>query len=104
MRDEDAIDMQEAAEKHEAMDYAQHESTWLTFTNLVKWSIIEIAFLVLALYCFIQAGNPLAWRLPYPRRPAGSSGDDAVRTQAPRALRRRPPLAPAPGTRAGAPG
>jgi hypothetical protein len=58
MRDEDAIDMQEAAEKHEAMDYAQHEGTWLTFTNMVKWAIIEIAFLVLALFCFIEAGNP----------------------------------------------
>ena len=58
MRDEDAIDMQEAAEKHEAMDYAQHEKTWMTFTGLVKWSIIHIAFLVLALYCFIQLGNP----------------------------------------------
>jgi hypothetical protein len=59
MRDEDAIDMQEAAEKHEAMDYAQHEGTWVTFLNLVKWAVIEIAFLVLALFCFIQAGNPL---------------------------------------------
>jgi hypothetical protein len=58
MRDEDAIDMQEAEEKHEAMDYAQHEGTWLTFTTLVKWAIVEMIFLALALYCFIEAGNP----------------------------------------------
>jgi hypothetical protein len=59
MRDEDAIDMQEAAEMHEAMDYAQHEGTWVTFLGLVKWAIIEIVFVVLALFCFIQAGNPV---------------------------------------------
>jgi hypothetical protein len=64
MRDEDKIDMQEAEEKHEAMDYAQHEGTWFTFTNLVKWAIIELAFLVLALFCFIQAGQvALGWTL-----------------------------------------
>ena len=59
MRDEDRIDMQEADEMHEAMDYAQHENTWLTVTTLVKWAIIELAFVVLALFCFIEAGQPL---------------------------------------------
>jgi hypothetical protein len=59
MRDEDVIDMQEAEEKHEAMDYAQHEKTWMGFTNLVKWGIIELGFLLLALFCFIEAGQAL---------------------------------------------
>jgi hypothetical protein len=39
------------------MDYAQHDATWSGFVNLVKWSIFIIAFLLLSLYCFIQAGQ-----------------------------------------------
>ena len=59
MRDETVIDLQEAEEMHEAMDYAQHEQTWEGITTLVKWAIIELAFLLLALFCFIEAGQPL---------------------------------------------
>ena len=53
------IDANEADDMHEAMDYAQHRATWDGFTNMVKWAIIELAFLVLALFCFIEAGQPL---------------------------------------------
>ena len=56
MRDETLIDEQEAEERHEAMDYMQHERTWETFTNLVKWGIIQIVFIVLGLFCIIQGG------------------------------------------------
>ena len=59
MRDEDVIDMQEAEEKHEAMDYMQHERTWETFTGLVKWAIIQLAFIVLGLFCIIEASAPV---------------------------------------------
>ena len=59
MRDETLIDMQEAEEKHEAMDYAQHEKTWEGFVGLVKASIIQLAFIVLGLYCCIIAGVPV---------------------------------------------
>jgi len=59
MRDETVIDLQEAEEMHEAMDYAQHERTWEGITTMVKWAIIELALLVLALFCFIQAGQPV---------------------------------------------
>ena len=59
MRDETAIDMQEAEEMHEAMDYAQHEKTWEGFTSLVKWAIIQLAFIVVGLYCIIFAGAPV---------------------------------------------
>ena len=38
----------------DAMDYAQHEATWKTFTNLVKWGIIGLAILVVALFIFIN--------------------------------------------------
>ena len=60
MRDETRIDEQESKERHEAMDYAQHEKTWVLVTNLVKWSIIQLAFLVVGLYCIIFAGSPVA--------------------------------------------
>jgi hypothetical protein len=59
MRDEDRIDEQEAAERHELMDYVQHEKTWGTFTNLLKWAIIQLAFVVLGLFCIIEAGVPV---------------------------------------------
>ena len=58
MRDETRIDEQEAEEMHEAMDYAQHERTWAAITNLVKWAIIQLAFIVLGLFCVIQGGVP----------------------------------------------
>jgi Bacterial aa3 type cytochrome c oxidase subunit IV len=60
MRDETLIDEQEADEMHEAMDYAQHERTWEGVTNLVKWAIIQLAFVVVGLFCVIQASAPLA--------------------------------------------
>ena len=59
MRDETLIDEQEAEEMHEAMDYAQHEKTWEMVTNLVKWAIIQLVFIVLGLFCVIQAGVPV---------------------------------------------
>ena len=59
MRDEDIIDMQEAEEKHEAMDYAQHENTWETFVGLVKWAIGLLALIVIGLGCIIQFGAPV---------------------------------------------
>lgn len=59
MRDEDRIDMQEAEERHEAMDYAQHEKTWENITWLVKWAIIQLAFILVGLYCCLIAGNPV---------------------------------------------
>ena len=58
MRDETRIDEQEAEERHEAMDYAQHEKTWEGVTNLVKWAIIQLAFIVVGLFCVIQGGVP----------------------------------------------
>jgi len=58
MRDETRIDEQEAEERHEAMDYAQHERTWEGVTNLVKWAIIQLAFIIVGLFCVIQGGAP----------------------------------------------
>ncbi len=59
MRDETLIDEQEADEMHEAMDYAQHEKTWELFINLTKTAIVQLAFIVVGLFCVIQGGVPL---------------------------------------------
>lgn len=58
MRAESTIDHDEAEEKHEAMDYAQHEGTYANIITLLKWSIFELAMVLIALFCFIQAGAP----------------------------------------------
>ncbi len=58
MRDETIIDEQEAEERHEAMDYAQHEGTWEMVTSLVKWAIVQLAFIVIGLYTAVIAGQP----------------------------------------------
>ncbi len=52
-----AIDAEEAEEMHEAMDYEQHRKTWDLVTSMVKWSILHLVFLVVALYCFIIADS-----------------------------------------------
>lgn len=41
------------------MDYAQHEATWRGFVMFVKWAIISMGFLVVSLYCFIEAHQPV---------------------------------------------
>ena len=51
-----------ASHAHEAtpaMDYAQHQATWSAFTFLVKWSIIGLGILLVALYFLIVGGQPL---------------------------------------------
>jgi uncharacterized membrane protein len=47
------------AERHPDMDYAQHEATYRGFMFMVKWGIISMAFVVVALYAFIELHN--AW-------------------------------------------
>jgi hypothetical protein len=42
-----------------AMDYAMHERTYEGFIAFVKWAIIDVAFLLVALYCFIIADQPV---------------------------------------------
>ncbi len=36
------------------MDYAQHDATWRMFGNLIKWGVIVLVVLVLALYIVIN--------------------------------------------------
>ena len=47
-----------------AMDYAEHNATWLFFTGLIKWAVIASAILCVALYFFIEGHQPLiGWLL-----------------------------------------
>jgi hypothetical protein len=48
-----------AQELPPAMDYAQHNATYSGFMAFIKWSIVSLAFIVLALYAFIEAGDAL---------------------------------------------
>ena len=41
------------------MDYPQHEATYQLFLGMVKWGIVSMAFVVLALYAFIEGHQPL---------------------------------------------
>lgn len=43
-----------------AMDYPQHEATYRGFLTLVKLGIINMAFVILALYAFIEGHNAIA--------------------------------------------
>mgnify|MGYP000886248986 CR=1 FL=1 len=41
------------------MDYPQHEATYQLFLGMVKWGIVSMAFVVLALYAFIEGHQPI---------------------------------------------
>lgn len=43
-----------------AMDYSQHEGTYRGFITAVKLCIINMAFVVLSLYAFIEGHNAIA--------------------------------------------
>ena len=52
-----------AADHHDdipAMDYPQHEATYRGFLTMVKLGIINMVFVVLALYAFIEGHNAIA--------------------------------------------
>lgn len=46
-------------EQHPDMDYVQHNATYEGFIAMVKWGIIASAVIVVALYCFIEAHQPV---------------------------------------------
>lgn len=47
------------AETPPAMDYSQHNATYSGFLTLVKWTIAALAITMVALYCFIEANQPV---------------------------------------------
>jgi Bacterial aa3 type cytochrome c oxidase subunit IV len=67
-----------AAKAHDetppAMDYPQHEATWNNFMLLTKWTIVALLIIVVALYCFIEAGQPVLGTLLLLILPVGAVG------------------------------
>lgn len=57
-----------------AMDYAQHNATFGGFTQMVKWGIIAMGLVVLALYAFIEGGQPVIGTLLLLLIPVGAVG------------------------------
>jgi hypothetical protein len=64
-----------------AMDYAQHNATWNSFVALVKWSCIALLIIVVALYCFIEAGQPVIGTLLLLILPVGAVGLAVARSR-----------------------
>jgi hypothetical protein len=48
-----------AEETAPTMDYAQHNATYHGFLAMVKWSIVGSLITAVALYCFIEAHQPV---------------------------------------------
>ncbi|MFY8030619.1 MAG: aa3-type cytochrome c oxidase subunit IV [Devosia sp.] len=57
-----------------AMDYAQHNATYEGFIQLIKWGIVAVALIVLALYAFIEGHQPLIGWLLLLLIPVGAVG------------------------------
>ena len=57
-----------------AMDYAQHNATYAGFMQMLKWGIAAVLLIVLALYAFIQAGQPIIGTLLLLAIPVGGIG------------------------------
>lgn len=55
-----------------AMDYAQHEGTYRAFLQFTKYAILALVFVILALYCFIEAHQPVLGWLLLAAIPAGA--------------------------------
>jgi hypothetical protein len=57
-----------------AMDYAQHNATYEGFMQMLKWGIAALLLIVLALYAFIEAGQPIIGTLLLLLIPVGAIG------------------------------
>lgn len=55
-----------------AMDYAQHNATYEGFLSMVKWGIISVLIIVVALYLFIEAHQPVLGTLLLLLLPVGA--------------------------------
>lgn len=55
-----------------AMDYAQHQATWNNVTALVKWTIVALAVICVALYFFIEGNQPVLGTLLLLALPVGA--------------------------------
>ena len=57
-----------------AMDYAQHNGTYQAFMGFLKWTCVALFILVVALYCFIEAQQPILGTLLLFLIPVGAIG------------------------------
>lgn len=55
-----------------AMDYAQHEGTYRGFLQMTKYTVAALLLVVLALYSFIEAGQPIIGTLLLLAIPVGA--------------------------------
>jgi hypothetical protein len=62
----------DTADHHPDMDYAQHNATFAAFLAMVKWGIISCAIVVVSLYCFIEAHQPVLGTLLLLLLPVGA--------------------------------
>lgn len=65
---------QTAEEIPPAMDYAQHERTYRGFLQLTRYTIAALLLVILALYSFIVAGQPVMGTLLLLAIPVGAVG------------------------------
>lgn len=63
------------------MDYAQHNATYEGFLGMVKWGIIASAVIVVALYCFIEANQPILGTLLLLALPVGAAALFVMRSR-----------------------
>ena len=64
-----------------AMDYAQHNATYEGFMQMLKWGIAALLLIVLALYAFIEAGQPIIGTLLLLLIPVGAIGSVVMGTR-----------------------
>ena len=57
-----------------AMDYAQHEGTYRGFLQLTRYTIAALLLVILALYSFIEGGQPVIGTLLLLAIPVGAVG------------------------------
>ena len=57
-----------------AMDYAQHNATYEGFMKMLKYGVAALGLVVLALYAFIEAGQPVIGTLLLLLIPDGAVG------------------------------
>lgn len=55
-----------------AMDYAQHDATYRSFLQMAKYTIGALLLVVLALYSFIEGGQPIIGTLLLLAIPVGT--------------------------------
>ena len=62
----------DTADRHPDMDYNQHTSTYAGFLAMVKWGIVGTLIVVVSLYCFIEAHQPVLGTLLLLLLPVGA--------------------------------